>query len=122
METAVEELLVDMLMKTFPCLKNEIEEELSDFNEICLHLVFGNVFNPYLLSLFDEAVNNRAELIKAGALVEVMSNMELYVQEVVVTTILERLTDFPDKLSEFIEFAGPMTRHFIDEMLTSYVN
>jgi hypothetical protein len=116
METAVKELLVNMLMETFPCLRSEIEDELSDFNEIYLHLVFGNVFNPYLLALFDEPANNRAELIKAGALVEVMSNMELYVQEVVVATILERLTDFPDKLAEFIEFAGPMTRHFIDEL------
>ena len=104
------------MMEIFPCLRAEIEEELTDKSEVYLHLVFGNVFNPYLLSLLDEPVGNREELLKAGELVELMSNMELYVQEVVVTTILERMTDFTDKLAEFTEFAGSKTRHFIDEL------
>lgn len=105
------------MITDFPDLKEEIEINLADFPEIYLHLIFGDVFNPYLLDLLENPVKNRLKLIKAGELLEYMSKMDNSIQEVVVTTVLERLSDNRKKMKLFNSFAGDRTKQFIKNLI-----
>ena len=112
--------IVNKLLGYFPNLKDEIEVSLKDFDEVYLHLIFGDIFNPYLLELLDDPQKNQSELIRASELMEYMSKSDISTQEVVVTTVLERLSDSPEKLSVFNKIAGEQTRKFIED-LTEYI-
>lgn len=108
--------VVNKLIQYFPKLKEDIEDHLEDFHEIYLHLIFGDIFNPYLLNLLDDPHGNLQEIIKASELIEYMSKLDISIQEVVVTTVLERLLDAGDKLTLFSEIAGEQTRQFIEDL------
>lgn len=108
--------IVNKLIQYFPKLKEDIEDHLEDFHEIYLHLIFGDIFNPYLLNLLDDPQDNRLELIKASELIEYMSKLDISIQEVVVTTVLERLLDDREKFTLFSEIAGEQTRQFIEDL------
>ena len=108
--------VVNKLIQYFPKLKGDIENHLEDFHEIYLHLIFGDIFNPYLLNLLDDPQANRFELIKASELIEYMSKLDISIQEVVVTTVLERLFDEREKFTLFNEIAGEQTRQFIEDL------
>ncbi|MBQ1217789.1 MAG: hypothetical protein IIX85_07495 [Clostridia bacterium] len=108
--------IVNKLIQYFPELKGDIESHLEIFHGIYLHLIFGDVFNPFLLNLLDNPQINRLELIKASELIEYMSNLDNSVQEVVVTTVLERLLSEPKKFTLFSEIAGEQTRQFITDL------
>ena len=109
--------IVNKLIQYFPKLKEDVEEHLEDFHEIYLHLIFGDIFNPYLLNLLDDPQDNRLELIKASELIEYMSKLDISIQEVVVTTVLERLLDDREKFTLFSEIAGEQTRQFIKDLM-----
>ena len=108
--------IVNKLIGYFPNLKEEIEVSLKDFDDIYLHLIFGDIFNPYFLELLDDPQKNKVELICASELIEYMSKSDISTQEVVVTTVLERLSDSPEKLSVFNKIAGEQTRKFIGDL------
>lgn len=108
--------IVNKLIQYFPKLKEDIKEYLEDFHEIYLHLIFGDIFNPYLLNLLDSPQNNRLELIKASELIEYMSKLDISIQEVVVTTVLERLLSHPEKFTLFSKIAGEQTSQFIEDL------
>ena len=112
----MKEQIVAKLIAACPNLKEEIERNLDDFPEIYLHLIFGDVFNPYLSRLLDDPKNNRSRLTKAGEMLEYMSELDDSIQEVVVTTVLERLSDDREKLAVFHEFAGDRTKQFINDL------
>lgn len=113
----MKENIVGKLIEYFPNLKNEVENNLNDFPEIYLHLIFGDIFNPYLLSLLDNSQENRSQLIKASELLEYMSKMDGSIQEVVVTTVLERLSDNSEKLALFSRFIGDRTRQLMNDYM-----
>lgn len=117
MNEYMKENIVEKLIADFPNLKNEIESNLNDFPEIYLHLIFGDIFNPYLLSLLDNPQKNRSKLIKASELLEYMSKMDNSIQEVVVTTVLERLSDNSEKLALFSRFIGDRTRQLMNDYM-----
>ena len=108
--------IVNKLIQYFPKLKEDIENHVNDFHEIYLHLIFGDVFNPYLLNLLDDPQANRLELIKASELIEYMSKLDISITEVVVTTVLERLSGERNKLILFSKIAGEQTRQFIEDL------
>ena len=105
--------IIEKLNQYFPELTSEVKYYLEDFSEIYLHLIFGDVFNPYLLELLDFPVENRSKINKASELLEYMASQELEIQEVVVVTILERLSDDKEKTKIFESFAGENTREFL---------
>ena len=106
---------VEKLRSLFPELENEINGLLEEYPEVYLHLIFGDVFNPYLLGLLKDPQDNQTNLLKAGELLEDMACSDTEIQEVLVTTILERLSDHPEQLSTFRPFAGQHTIQFIVE-------
>ncbi len=113
----MKEDVIKRLVADFPNLKDGIESSLNDFSKIYLHLIFGDIFNPYLLSLLDDPQRNSAQLTKAGELLEYMANSSDYTQEVVVATVSERLADDPEKFKAFAAFAGGATKDLMRSVL-----
>ena len=109
--------ILEMLIGYCPALEKDVEAYCKDFSEIYLHLIFGDIFNPYMLELLEDAQKNGDQLTRIAHLLESMSEMSESVQEVVVTTVLERLMDKPEILMCFKKFAGQKTTHFIEELL-----
>ena len=108
--------IINKFLRYFPKFNNEVQDIINDYNDIHLHLIFGDIFNPYLSELLNDPRNNQAELLKASELIEYMSNSDIYVQEVVSVTILERLSDEQEKFSTFRQIAGKQTQRFMDEI------
>ena len=108
--------VIETLVCACPNLKKEIDEYYNDFSEYHLHLIFGDVFNPYFLNLLEDIQINNIQLLKISHLLEMMAKSCEYVQEVVVTTVLERLADDPLKLNQFKLFAGKTTLKFIQKI------
>ena len=108
--------VVNKMIQYFPELDEDINAYLADFHEIYLHLIFGDIFNPYLLNLLDDPQANLIKLTKASELIEYMSKSDISIQEVVVTTVLERLSDDREKFTLFSKIAGEHTCQFIDDM------
>ena len=109
-------VIIKKLIDSFPQLKESVNEILEDFSQIYLHLIFGDAFNPYLIDLLDDAKLNHNQLIKASELLEYMLQLDEEIQEVVVATVLERLSDDKTKLKIFSTYAGERTRRFIKDM------
>lgn len=109
--------IIKKLINDFPQLKNEVNSTIYDFSEIYLHLIFGDIFNPYLIDLLENPIINYNQLTKAGNLLEYMLLSSEEIQEVVVTTVLERISDDPTNLLKFREFAGKNTKKYINELL-----
>lgn len=114
--------VVEKLIRCFPELENEVNHYFEDFEEIYLHLIFGDIFNPYLSELLNEPQVYRSKLLKAGELLEDMSKSNTEIQEVVVATVLERLSDDPKQLRAFSAFAGECTKQFIADITDSFIN
>ncbi len=108
--------VLDKLLCTCPDLKNDIDGYLTEFSDIHLHLIFGDVFNPYFLKLLEDPTNNKKQLTVIAQLIEEMSAADEYTQEVVVTTVLERLSDEACKFKEFQSFAGVNTVRLMKKM------
>ena len=114
-EKAAKMRVVNRLVLAFPNLKTEVIEYLNDFDDVYLHLILGDIFNPFMLSLLD-GTHPGYDLWSLSFFIEYLSNMDEYIQEVVVTTVLERLSDEPEKFKLFSQFAGKQTKRFIEEM------
>jgi len=105
--------ITEKLICACPALKEDIDAHCKEFPEIYLHLLFGDILNPYLLDLLNNANRNKVQLTKIAQLLELMSGSDEMLQEVVMTTVLERLSDEPVKIERFKEFAGQITLNFI---------
>ncbi len=101
--------IIEKLKKICPELKNDIDNEISEYQNIYFHLIFGDIFNPYLIGLLDEPTKNKEKLILISDLIEDMASMDEYFQKTVATTVLERLSDIPEKYLAFRSFAGKNT-------------
>lgn len=113
----IKKTILNKLIDSFPELEKDVKEIVYDFSEIYLHLIFGDVFNPYLIHLLEDPAINYRQLLKAGELIEYMLMLDEDIQEVAVATVLERLSDDVTKLLIFGEFAGENTKKYINCLL-----
>lgn len=91
--------VVDMLVNTFPELKNDVDESLKEYSDIYLHLIFGDIFNEFLIDNKKNLNINQMFCAKVSNLInQMMLSPTEEIQEVVVTTVLERLCDNKDVL------------------------
>ena len=103
--------LSNELIEFIPELENEYRKEIEYFDGKFPgnHIIFGNIVNPFLLNLLEEEKNKN--LIKRFfTFFEKMADcQDENVQEVLVTTVLERLGDEKKKLNIAIEYMGQKT-------------
>lgn len=84
------------------------------------HVVFGDVLNPYLLGLLttrDLSVEREALLRRIFSFLEELARADDdRVQEVVSTTVAERLGTDPEALAFGRRYMGPATRRLSDDI------
>lgn len=107
---------VDTLLKRFPELEKQIKEEIEFNGEVLPHIIFGNVFNPYVIELLKE--NNAKEKLKKifQFMEELACGKDEKVKELLTLTILARIGDEKDVLKKAYEYMSLSTRKFSDEI------
>ncbi len=81
-----------------------------------LHVIVGDVLDPYLMDLL-RADGQETALVEAFQLLEEMAtSADVVVQEVLATTVLERLGDERPVLEKARGFMGPATRRLSEDV------
>lgn len=108
---------VERFIARFPFLKADVvrlaeEEGVSDeaLDELGLHLLFGDVFNPYLLRLLESESTSSAMTEAFDFLEALASSKDERLTEVAAVTVCERLGDNDQVLRMAVKWMGPATR------------
>jgi hypothetical protein len=111
--------LAASLRERFPELNEAYDQLLSWHPTAGTHLVFGNVFWPYVQSsLFPKSP--RAAATRVFAFIEELANTRREgVQELVTESILDRLLDVPNLMRIAWPFTGRVTRRILLAMAQS---
>ena len=112
--------LGEQLVTAIPELRSQYESELEWWGDEQpgAHIIFGDILNPYLISLLE--LGDRENTIKRiFAFLEQLANYEdSQIQEVVTVTVCERLGDRKDLLAKARQYMGNNTlrlSHQIEE-------
>ena len=94
------------LLEMFPNLKHELNEYEDE--PILMHLVFGDVINPYIENCIYS--HDFAEIRRIFQFIDfILSEQDIYIQEVILFTVLERFADDDNKWNCIKPFLGPNT-------------
>lgn len=118
MEQITFENMGERLIETVPELRSTYETEADWWGDEKPgpHIVFGDVFNPYLISLLKSCVNHE-KLRQIFAFLEMLANHEdVRIQEVVAVTVCERLGANKECLTKARKYMGPTTLRFSKEI------
>lgn len=104
------------LLRVLPEIAESYEEEVADWHRDGehpgLHVVFGAVVNPYVVRALQSG-RHGPELRRAFSFFEEMATShDPAVQDVLVATVAERLTD-PSIMDVALALAGPSTQRAI---------
>jgi 2-hydroxy-3-keto-5-methylthiopentenyl-1-phosphate phosphatase len=80
---------LESILETQPLFKKELEW----CDEITPHIFFGDVLDPYIIKLLNKNVNQNELKAIFDFFEQMASSNDLYVQQVLATTVLERLGD-----------------------------
>lgn len=106
------EIILKLLIDKSPNLQNE----LLDYDEkpVFLHLVFGDVMNPYIEKCIQ--LKNDTELTRIFAIIDdLLLDSNTYFQEVILFTVLERLMDNKRNWAYIQRFLGNHTKRLMNE-------
>lgn len=104
--------VLQLLIQAFPNLKDEFNEYSEE--PIYLHLVFGDVINPYIENCI--LTHNFFEIKRVFEFIDfLLLNQDIYIQEVVLFTVLERFMDNDREWDCIIRFLGPNTVKLLDQ-------
>lgn len=107
----------EKLVEVVPELREsyELELELWGTEQPGPHIIFGDLLNPYLISLLESP--NQQILKQIFTFLEQLANHEdIQVQEVVAVTVCERLGNNPEWLSKARQYMGKTTLRFSHEI------
>lgn len=106
------EFVLKLLIEKFPNLQKELLD--YDENPIFLHLVFGDVINPYIEKCIQ--LKKDAELVRVFSVIDdLLPNSDIYFQEVILFTVLERLVDNKSNWAYIQRFLGNHTKQLMNE-------
>ena len=111
------ENIVTTMLEVIPEIRPQYEKELEWWDEGLPHIVFGDVLNPYIINLLK--TDKKEEVLeRIFDFLEHMANSNnIYVQEVLVTTVLERLGDEKAVLKKAKElYMGEQTKRLSDDI------
>jgi len=118
MKTITLDNLAIGLVEAVPELRSAYEAELEWWGDEQpgVHIIFGDIFNPYLISLLES--DNQPERLKPvfNFLEELANHEDVQVQEVVAVTVCERLGDRAEWLAKARQYMGKTTLSFSQEM------
>lgn len=110
--------LTNLLAATVPHLRESIEavREWWAPDTPGQHVIYGDIFNPYLAELLEAGTNEKA-LTEAFALLEDLAKSnEVHVQEVAGYTVLEELLTNEALLARARNFMGPATLALLSDV------
>lgn len=110
--------LGDKLVEAVPELRSQYEQELKWWGEEepGAHNIYGDVLNPYLLSLLKSGTQENT-LKRIFAFLEKLANHEdVHVQEVVAATVCERLVGDKELWAKARKYMGPKTLQICREI------
>jgi len=106
------EFVLKLLIEKFPNLQKELLD--YDENPIFLHLVFGDVINPYIEKCIQ--LKKDVELVRVFSVIDdLLPNSDIYFQEVILFTVLERLVDNKNNWAYIQRFLGNHTKQLMNE-------
>lgn len=109
------------LIKRFPELNKKFceETEWQEGEETGSHVVYGDVFAPYIESVI--AQQNDAEMEKIFAFIEdILLENDGYSEEVIMFSVLERLLSDKDNYEKCKQYFGEKTETVCKEMQRGY--
>ena len=110
-----------ILIDKFPNLEERYLEEVSfqDGNNTGSHIVFGDVFTPYLKKCILEA--NKDEYVKMLNFIEELLNMkDSYVDEVVYFSIIENIDNLLERYKFIESILGKKSKEALKEIRKYY--
>lgn len=110
--------IADEMLAALPELRNRYEELLEWWrdDEPGMHIVFGDVFNPFVIELL-ESCSDGEILQRAFAFVERMANsLDERVVNIVYVTICEELGGKHQRLLKFWKYMGLRTKEIAREV------
>jgi hypothetical protein len=111
------EELVPLLLDRVPELRSNHAKEREWMREdLGPHVAFGDLLNPYLISLLESGSSDETLSRIFAFLEELAGDERKLVQEVVALTVCERLTDSEIWLTAAWPYMGPRTRQFCKEV------
>ncbi len=102
----------EFIIKRFPELKEQVEEEMSGLGEFLPHVIFGNVFNPLTVSLLkqDDYLTNKTIIRIFDMYEDLSSNGDNETQNLVQVTLLEYLWDEKITYNRALKLIGEHTK------------
>jgi len=109
--------LNQVLLDSFPELKDNIEEEISwqDGMDTGSHLIFGDVFTPFILEFLKNENNDILGRI-AFFLEKTLKIDDEYASEVIYLSVLESIEPYFDKNSNFYQMLGPLSKKALEDI------
>lgn len=110
--------LGDKLVEAVPELQPQYLAELEwwDEDKPGIHIIFGDILNPYLISLI-KSDSQQETLIRIFDFLEKLANHKNeQIQEVVAVTVCERLGDEPELLLKARQYMGSKTQEMSYEI------
>jgi hypothetical protein len=110
--------LGDKLVEAIPELQPQYLAELEWWGEDKpgVHIIFGDILNPYLISIINTDYQEES-LIRIFDFLEKLANHEnKQIQEVVALTVCERLGDEPEILLKARQYMGTKTLEMSHEI------
>ena len=113
----------DFIIRRFPKLKKQVEEEMEGLDEFLPHAVFGNVFNPFVVKLLkQDDYKTNSTLKRIFEMYEnLSSNGDFETKNLVQVTLLEYLWDEKITYERSMELMGEKTRVTWDNIY-SYIS
>lgn len=112
------ESLSSKLIEDFPELRDRYDKELEWWRpeKPGQHIVYGDIFTPYLVELLESGSDIR-RIRRAFDLIEsLIADDDIRVQEVAVVTVLEYLQGRPELLSLAEPYMGPLARQAVRDL------
>ena len=105
----------------YPELKSEYEEEVcwQEGDDTGSHVVFGDVFTPYIERLLNDRDEVKTE--KAFSFIEKILDMnDRYCDEVIAFSVLEKLMDDLESIESVKKIMGEKTQKICKELRQSF--
>jgi len=112
------ENMAEKLLEVVPELRDQYESELEWWGEEQpgAHIIYGNLLNPYLITLLDSGDQERILVSIFAFLEELASHEDPRVQEVVAVTVCEHLGDDLKNIEKARKYMGSKTLSLSNEI------
>ena len=105
------ENLSGKLLEAFPCLEAAYKDRFDAIEKTLPHIVFGQLFKPYIISVFQNPFSTEGEKQHIADFLEDMAvSSDACVTAVLTDTIIEELLDDMGTYEKIEAYFGPVTR------------